>query len=326
MAKPKQKKDINFMSLSIRDMTLALEHLPVKKGLNIVLSIKSIILIGSPYNILNHEDKKENSLLDFPILIEPIKRDQIFADMLFEINPTDDLNKRIKLKTKSLKLIYDATTINNIVYFFRSTESLQKKKLKNAALRTISRVKEHSIMYMKNNLQNIEKIDLNIDIDPSFIILSQDGIFKEDKKSLFIDLGSLSFRSAAKQDSFKAIESNEDNESFHSADEDEHEIERERRKKYPKLENNKEIDVIEASYVKYKLKFEEIKILLIDNSDFKVQENKNSINFSSECNVLTPINLYFNFDQCVYKNDPKLPAFRLSGNYRIKIIILLLFH
>ena len=90
--------------------------------------MKSVILIGSPYNISSHQQKRQNDLLEFPILIEPIKSDEDFVGVTFEINPTDNLNKRIKLKTKSLKLVYDATTINNIVYFFRSTESLQKKK------------------------------------------------------------------------------------------------------------------------------------------------------------------------------------------------------
>ncbi len=92
------------------------------------ISVKSVLLIGSPYNILTHQQKGQNELLDFPILIEPTKSDQVLVDVLFELNPIENLHQRLRLKTNSLKLVYDATTINNIVYFFRSSESIQNKK------------------------------------------------------------------------------------------------------------------------------------------------------------------------------------------------------
>ncbi len=63
------------------------------------------------------------------ILIEPETKEKVFVNFEFEQNPLDNLcNKRIKLKSKSLKLTYHAITINNIVYFFRSSESSQQKK------------------------------------------------------------------------------------------------------------------------------------------------------------------------------------------------------
>jgi hypothetical protein len=32
---------------------------------------------------------------------------------------------------------------------------------------------------MKNNIQNIQKIDINIDIDPSFLLVPQNGKFEK---------------------------------------------------------------------------------------------------------------------------------------------------
>ncbi len=49
--------------------------------------------------------------------------------MEFEQNPLNSRSKkRLKLVSKPLKLKYHSTTVNNIVYFFRSSETFQQKK------------------------------------------------------------------------------------------------------------------------------------------------------------------------------------------------------
>ncbi len=50
-----------------------------------------------------------------------------------------------------------------------------KIRLKNAALKTISQAKERSILFMKNNLQNVQQMQLNIDIQPSYMIIPENG-------------------------------------------------------------------------------------------------------------------------------------------------------
>jgi hypothetical protein len=94
-------------------------------------SIKSFSLTGSPYNTLSHTKEKadENVTNNKPVLIEPESKDQIFIDFSYEVNPLNSpYNKRLALKSRSLKIIYHAITINNIVYFFRSSELTQQKK------------------------------------------------------------------------------------------------------------------------------------------------------------------------------------------------------
>ena len=105
-------------------------------------------------------------------------------------------------------------------------------------------------------------------------------------------------------------ESAESEESFHSADEDDSIIAKNKK-------DSLEDAVIEASYIKYQLQFKEIKVLIIDNNDFKLLSNNgknSSLKFKDDCNILTPIDLFFNLHQCVYTNDAKLPAWKLFGN------------
>ncbi len=109
--------------------------------------------------------------------------------------------------------------------------------------------------------------------------------------------------------------SEDDSEDFHSADEEDEPTTT--RRNQLKRQRTEDEQVIEASYIKYKLEFKQMKILIIDNKDFSFeQQNKSSVSlvFKQECNILTPVDLFFNLDQCVYTNDAKLAAWRLHGN------------
>ena len=98
--------------------------------IRVTSSIKSVSLTGSSSNTLLHsKEHNEKESDNKPVLIEPEVKDQEFIDLAYELNPLNsEYNKRFKLKSRSLKIIYHAVTINNIVYFFRSSEVMQQKK------------------------------------------------------------------------------------------------------------------------------------------------------------------------------------------------------
>ncbi len=99
--------------------------------------MKSLTLKGSSFNSqMPNQSQQENqllpktsSILNRPILLESDKKDEILIDTNFEINLSALFPlKRLILKSESLKAFYHAITVNNIVYFFRSSETRQKKK------------------------------------------------------------------------------------------------------------------------------------------------------------------------------------------------------
>ena len=64
-----------------------------------------------------------------PVLIESEIKDDILLESTIEANLSDLFPlKRFILKSESLKAVYHAITVNNIVYFFRSSESIQKRR------------------------------------------------------------------------------------------------------------------------------------------------------------------------------------------------------
>lgn len=102
---------------------------PVIKGFKISSSVKSILLTGSSIDSFTY--KKSDAKLEnkSPVLIEPEFKQQDFLEFSYDLNPLDKLyNKRLILKSKSLRFVYHAITVNNIVYFFRSSESSNQKK------------------------------------------------------------------------------------------------------------------------------------------------------------------------------------------------------
>lgn len=93
---------------------------PVNDGFKATSSIKSILVTGSSVSSLIDTTSSDEE----PILIEPERKDQDFMNLEYEQNPLNALgNKRIVLRSKSLRMTYHAVTINNIVYFFRSSQS-----------------------------------------------------------------------------------------------------------------------------------------------------------------------------------------------------------
>ncbi|CAF0704730.1 unnamed protein product [Brachionus calyciflorus] len=315
----------NLLHLTVENMEANLVQLPVIKGFKISSSVKSILLTGSSFDSSIEQRREKISDSKPPIMIEPELKQQDFLEFNYQLNPRDTTcSKRFTLCSKSLRFVYHATTVNNIVYFFRPTDhiSSSQKKFKNAALRTISKVKQRSILYMKNNLQNIQQMELNIDIQPSYLLVPEKGNLQDFSKLLCLNFGHLSFKSEPKKhDLQEALD-----ESFHSAEEDDEG--QEINKKYKskdqiidliKLEKELETSknqVVQASYWKYEMNLEQIQILLIENSlDLDKLMNK-TVDFEllDKLYILTPLDLTFKIHQCVFTDDVTLPAWKIFGN------------
>ena len=139
------------------------------------------MLSGSSHDSYISAKDTNKNIIDTPILMQPETQDSVFGEMQFELNPPSSqaFNKRLMVKSEPFKIIYHSPTINNIVYFFRSYESVKQRRLKRSALKTISQVKGRSVTFMENNLKYIESVDLNVVLKPITLILPQDGILKE---------------------------------------------------------------------------------------------------------------------------------------------------
>lgn len=141
-----------------------------------------------------------------------------------------------------------------------------------------------------------------------------------------INFGNLKLKSesspsikASKSKQQVATTNSDDEEVYHSATDDENDL-----KKSESTVNTK-VDVIEASYWKYRIDLKQITIVLIESMDELEQLKREIVDSSSSaltslssicerCYLLKPVDLFFNIHQCVYTDDANLPAWKLLGN------------
>ena len=86
---------------------------------------------------------------------------------------------------------------------------------------------------MKNNINKIQSIDLNIDIEPSYLLMPQNGIFTEKSRSICVNFGHFLLISEPKpqispktpqpaiKEETKSNDIEDEEESFHSATDEE---------------------------------------------------------------------------------------------------------
>ncbi|RNA03908.1 vacuolar sorting-associated 13A [Brachionus plicatilis] len=305
--------EYSLVHLVIENMEADLMQYPVTKGFRINSSIKSINLKGSSIdsNIAKFELVKEEDR--YPMLIEADLKQEKFLEFSYGFNPKDQsCNKRLSLSSKSLRFTYHAITVNNIVYFFRSSESTSKIRLKNAALKSINKVKQRSILYMKNNLQNIQQMEVNVEIFPSYLIVPKKGNIQNSGELIYLNFGHLSFKSEPREEiSFS------DDVKFDSANDGGGEEDQilNKTKENEELERSKS-QVFQASYWKYKIQLTRVQILLINElKQIEIVTNKTADEKILESlYILTPLDISLNIHQCVYTDDVTLPALKVFGN------------
>lgn len=118
----------SLLHLKIENMEANLMQYPVTRGFEIKSNIKSINLNGSSVDF-NNDKFSSNIPEKIPALIEADFKQEKFLEFSYLFNPIDkSCNKRFSLSSKSLKFIYHAITVNNIVSFFRSTETSTKNR------------------------------------------------------------------------------------------------------------------------------------------------------------------------------------------------------
>ena len=70
-------------------------------------------------------------------------------------------------------------TVRSLTNFFKSSIKIKRSRLAAAAIKTVTKAKERSLIFMKNNLDKIPKTDINIDIQPSYLLIPENGELNE---------------------------------------------------------------------------------------------------------------------------------------------------
>ncbi|CAF1279009.1 unnamed protein product [Rotaria magnacalcarata] len=237
-------------------------------------------------------DLKQSELLNDSrsTLVKPslsCSNQQKLLQIELETSPLDKTaDYRIKIISQSLEIKYNAPTINKLAECFESDTKRNLSSVKQIAHSTYTDAKHRSYILMKHNIEKIKVLDIYIDIQSSYFLLPENGVYEDGGATICMDLGHLTLKRATN-------DRNNVRESFLS---------------------NRAINIADAqelSYTEFKLKLEDIQLIYANRNENweKARRERNT-----RLHLIKPMELEMNVDKCIYDDDAVLPAWRVVGN------------
>ncbi|CAF5043765.1 unnamed protein product, partial [Rotaria sp. Silwood1] len=271
----------------IPDTGVIFKQRPATDAIAIFINLGSFQVFGIA------TDSKQSELLNDsrPILARPSSlsssNEEKLLQVEFETNPLDKKSDyRVKVISQSLEIKYNAPTINKLAECFEPDTQRNLEGVKQVAYSTYTDVKHRSYILMKHNIEKIKVLDIDIDLQSSYFLLPENGIYKDGVAAICMDLGHLTLKRGT-------------NEKIHGE-----------KSFLSKAEKDME-DARELSYTRFKLKLEDIQLIYADRNESWEQARKEK---STRLHLIKPMELEMNVDKCIYNDDAVLPAWKIAGN------------
>ncbi|CAF4508473.1 unnamed protein product, partial [Rotaria socialis] len=270
----------------VPDTSLEFKRRPATDALVFSMDLGSFQVFGIA------TDLKQSELLNDSrsTLVKPslsCSNQQKLLQVELETSPLDKTaDYRMKIISQSLEIKYNAPTINKLVECFESDTKRNLSGVKQIAYSTYTDVKHRSYILMKHNIEKIKVLDIYIDIQSSYFLLPENGVYEDGGAAICMDLGHLTLKRATN-------DRNNVRETFLS---------------------NRTInmdDARELSYTEFKLKLEDIQLIYANRNENweKARRERNT-----RLHLIKPMALEMNVDKCIYADDAVLPAWRVAGN------------
>ncbi|XP_014662270.1 PREDICTED: vacuolar protein sorting-associated protein 13A-like [Priapulus caudatus] len=203
--------------------------------------------------------------------------------VMFETNPLDkQCDQRVKLLARPLEIVYNAATINQVADFFKPPESVHLSQLQAAAASKLDELKEMSATGLQHAVEHHKYMDLNIDIQPSYVIVPENGVYSDSAHLLVLDLGALTMRSV-----------------------------KDKRPMLPRVgSTEKEVmdDLKSRSYDKFDIALQRVQVMFAEpGDDWKVARGE----ADSSLQLLKPFDLNVQLHKGLIVDDPRLPKVRV---------------
>ncbi|CAF1265249.1 unnamed protein product [Rotaria sordida] len=285
--------DAQFRAIAravIPDTGLVFKRRPASSAIAVFVDLGSFQVFGMATD-LNQSDLSNNSR---PILAQPVSRSssstsiqQKLLQVEFETNALDKSSDyRVKVVSQSLEIKYNAPTINKLSECFEQDTQRNLQGVKQAAYSTYTDVKHRSFILMKHNIEKIKVLDIDIDLQSSYFLLPENGVYRDGVAAVCMDFGHLTLKRSTKpSDSGEQVIS-------------------------PK--EAKDIDdVREKSYTQFKLKLENIQLIYANQNESWEQARQEK---NTKIHLIKPMELDLDVGKCIYSDDAVLPAWKVAGN------------
>lgn len=223
---------------------------------------------------------------------DSIDRQKYLFSLLFETNPLDQIcDSRVILSFRPLKMVYDAQTIIKIMNIFTIQQSNVTTQLQAAAGTKLAEIKEKSALGMQHIIEEHKRLELKIDMMPSYIVIPHGGFYKKNQSLLVFNLGCLKIKSKP--------QTTENLVSIHSM--------------HKKGASQSEVlqEIVSRSYDRYYIELENAQILIANKGD--KWKNKFNESFQNELYILKPTTVSIQVEKCLITDDPRLPLLKVTG-------------
>ncbi|KAI6181597.1 Vacuolar protein sorting-associated protein 13C [Aphelenchoides besseyi] len=162
------------------------------RAISLKSSVKSLAMTGCDKQMLSlmHE---QGEWLKLDVQTNPLK---------------GDFDQFVGLFIAPIILRYHAPAINTAVEVFRPPESVRLNQLTAAALAKYEDVKIRSVTGLQHAVDQRTKLKMDIKIEPATIVISEGGVFDENKPTLITELGLLTIQTTEKvsEDYYQDVE------------------------------------------------------------------------------------------------------------------------
>ncbi|KAF4025446.1 hypothetical protein G4228_017289 [Cervus hanglu yarkandensis] len=175
-----QQQKPELLDIVVEEFSTLIVQRPGAQALKFETKIDSFHVTGLPDN--STKPRLLSSLDDAASLLK----------IMFEINPLDEtVSQRCIIEAEPLEMLYDARTVNSIVEFFRPPKEVNLAQLTSITLTKLEEFRDKTATGLVYIIETQKVLDLRINLNASYIIIPQDGIFSPTSNLLLLDLGHL---------------------------------------------------------------------------------------------------------------------------------------
>ncbi|XP_054161337.1 intermembrane lipid transfer protein Vps13-like [Oppia nitens] len=267
--------------LSLLGVSLNLSNRPSSHCLALSTNVKSLFISG---------------IGGIPILEELSTLDVLSLE--FDMNPLDGLyDYGVIMKMSGFKLMYDANTINTFIEMLSPPKDISLEELQSIAAFRFQNWSQRTALSLEYAIEKHKQIKLNIDIEPSYVIIPQLGCLDSAHDVLLVSLGHVNLSSdlIAKSEIPKVKQL---------------------------IASHSDKDLIEKmrkmAFESYKCRISEVQVILSDVNHW-TQDLKS---MSTTRHLLYPVEFNLSIKRSIVSNDPLIPKLKIKGklpNIELKI-------
>ncbi|CAF4656530.1 unnamed protein product [Rotaria sp. Silwood1] len=243
------------------------------------------------FGIATDSNESDFSNQSRPILAQPVSRllsstskmEKKLLEVEYETNPIDKLaDFRVKVISQSLEIKYNAPTINKLSECFEQDTQRNLQGVKQVAYSTYTNVKHRSYILMKHNIENIKVLDVYLDLQSSYFLLPENGVYQDGVAVMCMDLGHLTFKRSDQGDQVASLKEAKDIE-----------------------------EAREKSYTQFELKLEDVQLIYANRNESWKEARQEK---DTRLHLIKPMKLDLDLGKCIYTDDADLPAWKVAGN------------